>query len=376
MVPVVSLRLTLRIFLKAAALLVCANFLCLWAKIDPVIALMNLNAWWLVGHGRPRLIYPNESNTDGVLPIDATIQAHAIAYTSHSDSTFRVAVIGDSAIMGQGLTDDETFTAQLNMRNFKIKGKRVVSYNLGYPGPNAAVQVLIMRFVLRYQPDLILWFVNPFTISDTTDSEQYNLLYRVNRLPLTQLVDDYPRDLGVWGSHHLAPLPFPRNLLAIQDTSLLRTWFISLSYPFRAPNVPKIDDRRITMPLPDQAYMYIGADGFAHLPTDAWAFFDVGESIAGQAHLPLLLINEPIFIGQGRNSDRLYDQSFARTTYDHYRLLLAHYTQDRHFWYDDIWNLVPPVYFTDTDLHLDSEGYSLVVDHVIAVLGNASLPTY
>ena len=360
------LRTTLRLFAKAILLLVIANFICLWANFDPVSALTSINFWWLVGYGRLRLIYPDESVTDGLLPAEAMVSAHAIAYTKKTPQEFRIAVIGDSSIMGHGLTDDETFTSQLNARHLIIQGKQVISYNLAYPGPNAALQTAFLNLSLHYQPDLILWLITLFTVSDSTAASNIALLDDVNRNAINQVVVDY--HMEHWQQIHMIEPPFPANLVAIRHSGMILTWIKALNYPYKTPNPLKSDDRVSMHPVPQRAQMYLGSEGFEQMPNETWDFLGIGQQIADKAGVPLLMINEPIYIGGGQYSDINYDEFYQRAGYDQFRVVIADYVKQHHIWYDDIWNLVPPERFTDTDLHMDAAGYKIVVDHVIQVL--------
>src|SRR4051812_598462 len=163
--PLPTLATTLRIFGKAVALLIVLNFVFLAAHIDPVAIITRLNSWWIVGHGRARLAYPSDFQ-NGQLPVDALVGAHALAYTPKANDEYRVVVLGESGIAGWGLEDRDMFTAQLTARNVHIDGKHLVAYNLAYPSPSVARDILILDAALRYQPDLVIWFVTPAAFDD------------------------------------------------------------------------------------------------------------------------------------------------------------------------------------------------------------------
>src|SRR5258706_15012107 len=116
--PFPSLTVTVLVFVKAIVLLLILNFVCLALSFSPVDALIRFNSWWLVGHGRARLVYPSDFQ-NGQLPVDALVGAHALAYTPKSADEFRVVVLGESPIAGGGLRDEETLTAQLTARTVK-----------------------------------------------------------------------------------------------------------------------------------------------------------------------------------------------------------------------------------------------------------------
>src|SRR5258707_9309304 len=127
--PFLSLRITLRVLAKAFVLLLILNFTCIAAGLNPIAALLRVNTWALVGHGRARLAYPSDFQ-NGQLPVESLIGAHILAYTPKTNDEYRVVVLGESGIAGWGLGDADMFTSQLTARNLRINGKRLVAYNL------------------------------------------------------------------------------------------------------------------------------------------------------------------------------------------------------------------------------------------------------
>ena len=189
--PFPSLRVTLRVLAKALVLLLILNFACLATNFNPIAALLRINTWSLVGHGRARLAYPSDFQ-NGQLPIESLVGAHNLAYTPKAADEYRVVVLGESGIAGWGLHDEETFTAQLTARNVKINGKRVVAYNLAYPSPSTPRDVLIMDAALHYQPDLVLWFLTPAALDDAPSAIGTNsALFDLNRDRLKTLTAEW-----------------------------------------------------------------------------------------------------------------------------------------------------------------------------------------
>jgi lysophospholipase L1-like esterase len=85
--------------------------------------------------------------------------------------TFRIAVIGDSFTMGEGVADDETYVARLEQRLAETNGRRFEVLNLGLSGLNLR-QSLALRLptALRFDPDLLVY---GFTINDLEDLPSY-----------------------------------------------------------------------------------------------------------------------------------------------------------------------------------------------------------
>lgn len=76
---------------------------------------------------------------------------------------------------------------------------------------------------------------------------------------------------------------------------------------------------------------------------------------------PLLIVNEPILIADGRNSNIRYNNEYPRWLFDQYRVLMSAKSSQEGWNYLDLWNLIPPDQFTDTEFHITPEA-----NHVLA----------
>jgi hypothetical protein len=99
-----------------------------------------------------------------------------------------------------------------------------------------------------------------------------------------------------------------------------------------------------------------GFAGPTELTADGLAFdvLAAGFDIAGE--VPILLVNEPIFISSGENSDLRYNSFYPRWAFDQYRTLLSEQAAASGWRYLDLWNAVSPEEFTDTPVHLTPDG--------------------
>ena len=79
-----------------------------------------------------------------------------------------------------------------------------------------------------------------------------------------------------------------------------------------------------------------------------------GDQLASPA--PVLIVNEPIFIATGKNSDRYYDSYYSRQLYDQYRQILSGWANNSQQPYLDYWNAIPASEFTNTPLHISAAG--------------------
>ncbi len=87
-------------------------------------------------------------------------------------------------------------------------------------------------------------------------------------------------------------------------------------------------------------------------------------TLAGQ--VPVVLINEPILTLNGvTNSDVRYNSYYPRWVYDQYRQYVAEAAAQQRWDYLDLWNMLPPSYFTDTPLHLSPGGQHLLAEALV-----------
>jgi lysophospholipase L1-like esterase len=84
--------------------------------------------------------------------------------------------------------------------------------------------------------------------------------------------------------------------------------------------------------------------------------------------VPTLLVNEPILISNGLNSDIRYNFFYPRWAYDEYRVLLAEHASEKHWSYLDLWDLVPMDEFTNSGVHLTPYGESLLANKIAEVI--------
>src|SRR5262249_36227100 len=89
----------------------------------------------------------------------------------------------------------------------------------------------------------------------------------------------------------------------------------------------------------------------------------------------LLVVNEPMFVGKGPNSERNYNSRVERALYDRYREAMSRFTSEHGIEYLDLWNLLPPEEFTDIDLHHTPGGHRrmavAVTQKLPSVIGGA-----
>jgi hypothetical protein len=87
-----------------------------------------------------------------------------------------------------------------------------------------------------------------------------------------------------------------------------------------------------------------------------------GHDIANP--VPVLIVNEPIFITSAEHSVVRYNAFYPRWAYDQYRQYIAAQAGDAAWNYLDLWNAVPPEYFSDAGFHLSIAGEHLLIQQI------------
>jgi hypothetical protein len=91
---------------------------------------------------------------------------------------------------------------------------------------------------------------------------------------------------------------------------------------------------------------------------------DAGMSIAPN----MILLNEPMLISDGANSDIRYNFFYPRWAYDEYRAMLQAHATANHWQYLDLWDFVPSNEFTNSAIHLTPLGENLLSEKIDAVI--------
>ncbi len=101
------------------------------------------------------------------------------------------------------------------------------------------------------------------------------------------------------------------------------------------------------------------------LKRESLALDVISAGIKAAENVPVILINEPILISNGKNSDVRYNFYYPRWAYDQYRQILAQ-DADEHNWnYLDVWDVVPEEEFTNSAIHRTPAGEVLLNAMVI-----------
>jgi hypothetical protein len=92
-----------------------------------------------------------------------------------------------------------------------------------------------------------------------------------------------------------------------------------------------------------------------------------------QLNIPVLIVNEPIYIADGVNSNLRYNFWYPRWAYDRYRELMSQAAEDHDWNYLDLWDSIAPEEFTDSPVHLTPRGSAQLASLIVAALNEEPL---
>ena len=357
-----SAKFLRNVLIKALILFILFNLL--WAGLNPT-GMGKLSLYNTLFKGRERLPFgenPAEVYSLSLYNLDAMMLSHKLAAGAKPADEFRVIVIGDSSAWGTLLRPEETLSGLLDGANLATDdGKNVRVYNLAYPTLSLTKDLMILEEIKPYQPDLILWLV---TLESFRESAQLlSPIVENNLQRVKQLVSTYGADLNLpysgqtfWQRTIIGQRRALADLMRLQAYGVM--WSatgIDQAYP--------------------QDYTPAARDLEADDSTPGWQpptlragdvrldLIDVGMRIAGE--VPVWIINEPMLISQGLNSNIRYNFYYPRWAYDQYRELMGEQSKARDWIFFDYWDLVPQSEFTNSAIHLTPFGETLLTDRIL-----------
>lgn len=341
--------------------------LCLFLIFNLVWAVLPLspgqaslyNVLW---RGRDRFPFgenPTESYTLSLYNFDAMFASLKLVAAVKPVNEFRVFVIGDSSAWGTLLKPEDTLAGQLDALGLDLCGRTMRVYNLGYPTLSVTKDVMILQQAMQYQPDLILW---PVTLESFPRERQLDSPIVANNLNLVRsLVQTYDLNLQVPADSSTF---FSRTLIGQRRalTDLLRLQIYGAMWS--ATGIDQVYPTDYTPAAHDLEDNVDFLDWQGQIPVDGLALdmLQAGMQVAGQT--PVLVVNEPILVSGGKNSNSRYNFYYPRWVYDQYRQIMADQAATNHWNYLDLWNQIPEDQFTNSAIHLSPEGEGMLAGNV------------
>lgn len=352
-----------RVLAKVAILFLAINLV--FAAVEPLNILGEVSLYNWLFRGRERLPYGENSEESYNLTLNnipAMLASHEISQ-SKPENEFRVVVIGDSGTWGWLLENEETLASQINADNLvTADGRQVVAYNLGYPIMALTKDLLIIEAAKAFEPDLFLW---PVTLESFPRTKQLvPPLVRNNSEGMRSLIKTYNLDLDPGDPNFVDPAFLEETIVGRRRdlADLLRLQLFGLSWS--ATEVDQAYPEDITLRRSDfeEDPGWGEFDSPIELSDDELALeiLDAGVQLAGD--VPMLIVNEPVFISEGENSDLRYNAWYPRWAYDQFRQLLAQQATESGWHYIDLWDSIESTEFTDSPVHLTPSGVRSLAD--------------
>lgn len=320
----------------------------------------KLSLYNLVWSGRVRLPFgenPAEAYNLSLYDLDAMFASHEINAGPKPADEYRIILIGDSASWGTLLEPQDTLSGLINADGLTASdGRTVRAYNLAYPSMSITKDLMILAKALAYEPDLILW---PVTLQSFPSQIQIETpLVANNPQRVVPLIETYDLPLKDDLSAFTQTTYWDRTLIGRR-----RTIFDALQLQFYGMMwaATGIDQTYPTDYTPAQRDFEADDTAFAGWAPGEMQRADLliaalgaGASLAGD--VPMLVVNEPILISAGENSDIRYNFFYPRWAYDQYRAWLAEEASLSDWAYLDLWDSVPETEFTNSAVHLTPAG--------------------
>jgi hypothetical protein len=349
----------LRVLIKALSLFVIINIL--YALINPQVS--RFSGYNVIFPGRTRLPFgiSGDPYTVTVEDVDAMFASHAISMGKTSKE-FRVVLIGDSSIWGENLGAYDVISEQWNKLNVQCGNKTIKTYDLGYPHPSVIKDLVIMDKVAEYDPDLIVWFVT----LNTLISQRVNPFLIANQERMTKVLDAYDVTFKQGRKLVKKESGFFEKTLVGQRSNLARQ--IKLQMLGIIWTASGVDTNTLGEDTPPN--FKVNDDPHYHgmqPPEDIrdmllFSALTAGHGIAGP--IPVLIVNEPIFIANEANGTVRYNVPYPRWAYDQYREAIISQARNAQWNYLDLWNAVPSEYFFDAGLHLSTVGERILIEQI------------
>jgi hypothetical protein len=346
-----------RVVIKGLILFIVINLL--FVPLSPIHTFDQLSAYNRIFPGRLRLPYgenPDQAYNLSLYDLHAMFTSHVLAAIHKPTNEYRVVLVGDSSVWGYLLNPMDTLSADINAAGMQMPNGRLVhAYNLGYPTLSLTKDLLMIKYAMQFQPDLIVWLVTleSFPVSKQLDSPiLQNNPAEVQELISNNSLNLDPQDTRLvwpsfWGTTLIGERRALADLIRLQLYGVM--WAatgIDQYYPetYEPPQSDLPNDETFDGLQPPQLFKQ-------DLALDV---LSAGEKLA--ANVPILFVNEPIYRSHGTNSDFRYNFFYPRWAYDQYRQILVDTCQHAGWQCLDEWDLVPPAEFTNSAIHMSPAG--------------------
>jgi hypothetical protein len=310
-------------------------------------------------------LVPGRTRFPGTTDLDAFINSHVLSVPKQ-ENEFRVLMIGDSSVYGVLLDFDETATARLTSADLRTcSGRQVVAYDLGIGFKSLVKDLIVLDLALEYDPDMVVWFV---TLETFADNRQLNPPFVAQNFEQVRyLKQKYNLDLQL-GENSAAKTFWDKTLIGQRSRLADLVDFQFSAFEWGA--IGQDSKGRTSDPPPNDLPNNKIFNGWKPPTLDETKLrFDIFDAMIGSiGDVPILVVNEPIFVATGENSDVRYNENYPRWAFDQYRDLMLARSLSGGWAYLDLWNAVPGENFTNSSFHRDATGEEIVFQHLAPIL--------
>ncbi len=347
-----------RVILKAGVLFVILNML--FALADPLPLLGRVSLYNGLFSRRERLPYgenpPNPTTSAWTTWRRCSPRTRSRRLRTRTSSGCCYRRFGDLAFC---LEPENTLAGKLNSAGLTTRmggpsaSSTWATRHGSDPGPGAA------GLRLRYQPDLIVWLVTleSFRARRALPAVAPGQSAVVRGLIERFDLDWMPRTAGSW-SRTCGGGRLSASAGRVRPAALA-----ALAEPWAVTGIDQFYPSHTIGPVGFRRGRELAEyTGPVELAADELAFdvLEAGFALAGET--PLLLVNEPMFISTGQNSDLRYNFFYPRWAYDAYRDLLNAEAAVQGWPFVDLWDALPAEEFTDSPVHYTPEGAGMLAD--------------
>lgn len=358
----------LRILLKTALLFLLVNVV--WALLTPDLGFISVYNHIVPGRTRfPFGEVPDLAYNFSLDNLNAMFASHEIE-SSYMEAQYSVFVVGDSSVWGTLLTPEETLSGQLNQLKLthQPSGLPIRFYNLGYPTLSLTKDIMVIDEALQpYEPDLVIWMV-------TLESMPWELQ---QRSPIVKNNPERLYELKEWYGFPIEKSNQPIALDSFWEKTLIgqRREIADVlrlqvyGFLWQATGIDQYYPEEYTPAAwdlaEDESYYDFVPDSFSQAEL-AFELIEGALELAEPYETEFLVVNEPILLSKGANSDIRYNFYYPRWAYDQYRGMMEQQASQHHWNYLDLWNIIPPEEFTNSAIHLTPQGELLLANAIAA----------
>jgi hypothetical protein len=242
-------------------------------------------------------------------------------------------------------------------------------YNLGYPVMSLTKDLWILSHVMRYEPDLIIWL---FTLeSFPYDKQLFPPLLQNNADQVRELIRAHSLNLDLHSPELIDRAWWQGTIVgerrSLADLLRLQLYGVLWGATGIDQEIPETYTPRQEDLSADESFHNLQPP---HLEASDLALDILRAGVILADETPMLLVNEPMFISQGENSDIRYNFYYPRWAYDDYRRLLSDFSAAQGWQYLDLWDLAPASEFTNSAVHMTPAGTRMLALRLLQAIAD------